>query len=69
MSVTVFYTFYFAYSMFSVIDELCMHVYINVSNFYWILLLIRVDEGVVEVMDSLRKDMDEYLDLQELLQR
>ena len=55
--------------MFSVIDELCMHVYINVRRFHWILLLIRVDEGVVEVMDSLRKDMDEYLNLQELLQR
>ena len=69
MSVTVFYTFYFAYSMFSVIDELCMHVYINVRKFHWILLIIRVDEGVVEVMDSLRKDMDEYLNLQEMLQR
>ena len=45
------------------------HGHINVRRFHWILLIIRVDEGVVEVMDSLRKDMDEYLNLQEMLQR
>ena len=69
MSVTVLYTFYFAYSMLSVIDELCMPAYINVRSYYWILLNIRVDAGVVEVMDSLYKDRKEYSDMEEMLRR
>ena len=40
-----------------------------IRNFHWILLTIRVDEGVIEVMDLLRKDMDKYLNLQELLHK
>ena len=63
------YTFYFAYSMFSVIDELCMPEYMNVRNFHWILLIIRVDDGIVDVMDSLRKDPDEYISVQLMLQK
>ena len=46
-----------------------MHVHINVRRFHWILLIIRVDEGVVEVMDSLRKDMEEWDDLRQMLDR
>ena len=69
MSVTVLYTFYFAYSMLSVIDELCMTAYINVRSFHWILLIIRIDDGTVEVMDSLRKDPKEYKSLVCMLQR
>ena len=57
------------YSMSSVIDELCMHAYINVCNFHWILLIIRVDDEIVDVMDSLRKDHDEYISVQRMLQK
>ena len=66
---TVLYTFYFAYSMLSVIDELCMTTYINVCNFHWILLIIRIDDGTVEVMDSLRRDTKEYKTLTDMLQK
>ena len=69
MSVTVLYTFYFAYSMLSVIDELCMHAYINVRRFHWILLTIKVDRGVVEVMDSLNWDPKDYSDMKTMPQR
>ena len=55
--------------MLSVIDELCMPAYINVRSFHWILLIIRVDEEIVEVMDSLRKDPDEYTSMQLMLQK
>ena len=63
------YTFYFAYSMLSVIDELCMPAYVNVRSFHWILLSIQVDRGVVEVMDSLDKDPEDYSSVVDMLQR
>ena len=62
MSVSVLYTFYFAYSMLSVID-------VNVRSFHWILLNIQVDRGIVDVIDSLNKDPKNYSDIKELLQR
>jgi len=46
--------------MLSVIDELCMTVYINVCSFHWILLNIHVDTGVVDLMDSMNKEQEEY---------
>jgi hypothetical protein len=61
---TVLYTFCFAYSMLSVIDELCC-----VRRFHFILLVIRVDSGSVLVMDSLRKDPKMWADLRDMLQR
>ena len=63
------YTFYFDYSMFSVIDELCMPVYINVRSFHWIMLSIMVDEGKVEIIDPLYKNKELYQDIIDLLQR
>ena len=69
MSVIVLYTFYFAYSMLNVIDELCMPAYINVRSFHWILLSIQVDRGVVEVMDLLDKDREDYISVVDMLQR
>ena len=63
------YTFYFAYSMLSVIDELCMPAYINVRSFHWILLIIKVDVGQVQIMDSLDKSPEDYSDLVLMLQR
>ena len=52
--------FYFPNSMLSVIDELCMTVYINVCSLHWILLNIHVDTGVVDLMDSMNKEQEEY---------
>jgi Ulp1 family protease len=46
-----------------------MPAYINVCSFHWILLIIRVDEGVVEIMDPLGKDQKLYDSLLTLLQR
>jgi len=55
---TVLYTsFCFAYSMLSVIDELC------VRRFHFILLVIQFDTGKVLVMDSARKDPEMWADL------
>ena len=68
MTVTVLYTFYFAYSMLSVIDELCIPAYINVRRFHWILLIIRVDDGIVLVMDSLNMDQEQWSDMKAMLQ-
>ena len=69
MSVTVLYTFYFAYSMLSVIDEFCMPAYINVRSFHWILLSIQVNAAKVDIMDPLDKDPKLYMNLQDMLQR
>ena len=63
------YTFYFAYSMLSVIDELCMPAYVNVRSFHWILLIIKVDVGQVKIMDSLDKDPEDYSSVVDMLQR
>ena len=61
--------FYFANSMLSVIDELCMTVYINVYSFHWILLNIHVDTGVVDLMDSMNKEQEEYKSVISVLNR
>jgi hypothetical protein len=55
--------------MLSVIDELCMTVYINVCSFHWILLNIHVDTGVVDLMDSMNKEQNEYETLTSTLKR
>lgn len=46
--------------MLSVTDELCMH------NFHFILLIIQVDSGRVLVVDSKRKEHEEWMDLIEM---
>ena len=68
MSVSVLYTFFFANSMLSVIDELCMSAYVNVRRFHWILLSIQVDKSEVEVMDSLNMDQEQWSDMKAMLQ-
>ena len=56
--------------MLSVVDELCMPAYTNrVRSFHWILLIIRIDDGTVEVLDSLSKDPEEYKSLYSMLDR
>ena len=63
VSVTVFCIFCFADSRLSVIDELC------VRRFHYILLAIQLDAGVVNVLDSRRKEATEYADMIEMLQK
>ena len=53
----------FAYSRLSVIDELC------VRRFHYILLAIQLDAGLVIVLDSRRKEVTEYADMIEMLQK
>ena len=50
------YIFTFSYSMLSAIDELQLPYNFNVCSFHWILLNIRVDKGIVEVMDPLKRN-------------
>src|SRR3989337_1029292 len=63
VSVTVLCIFGFAYSRLSVIDELC------VRRFHFILLSIKLDGGVVTVLDSRHKEQKEWADMCEMLQR
>jgi hypothetical protein len=37
-------------------------------RFHWILFNIEVDNGRVEVLDPLRRDMEEFRDMQNMLQ-
>jgi hypothetical protein len=65
VSVSILYTFFFAYSMLSVIDELCMHV----CSFHWILLKIQFDKSRVEIMDSLDKQEALFSNMKAMLQK
>ena len=48
----------------SVVDELCIcplnYTNMCACSFHWILLIIEVDEGKVEVLDSLLKEVTDY---------
>jgi len=44
-------------------------VYINVCRFHWILLNIQVDKGIVEVMDPLKRPMEEFRSMQDMIQK
>ena len=59
------YTFFFAYwfDVKCVIDELCLR------SSHFILLVIHPDKARVQVMDSLRRDLDKWVNLQKLLQK
>jgi hypothetical protein len=37
-------------------------------RFHWILMNIEVDNGRVEVLDPLRRDMEQFHDMQDMLQ-
>jgi hypothetical protein len=70
VSDTILYTFFFfAYSMFSVIDELSMSMYINACNFHWILLSIQVNDGRVVITDPLDKEHELCKGIVLMLQR
>ena len=49
----------------NVIHELCMCV----CSFHYILLKIKLEQGVVTVLDSKRKDPKEYADMTEILKK
>jgi len=66
-TVTVLYTLIFAYSMLSVTDELL--TYINVCSYHYILLIIQVNSGRVEIYDSLAKPKEKYKSIIDALQR
>jgi hypothetical protein len=40
-----------------------------VCRFHWILLNIQVDKGIVEVMDPLKRPLEEFRSMQDMLQR
>jgi hypothetical protein len=42
-------------------------IYINVYRFHWILLNIAVDRGRVQVIDPLKRDMEQFRDMQDML--
>ena len=44
-------------------------LYKRVRSYHCILVIIRVDEGIVEVLDSLRKDPAEYKSLVQMVNR
>jgi hypothetical protein len=64
-NLTLLYTFTFAYSILSVIDELLR----NVCKFRWILLNIKVDRGRVQVMNPLKRDMEQFRGMQDMLHK
>ena len=47
----------------NVIDELCMR------SFHYVLLEIKLERGLVTVLDSRRKDPETYADMTELLNK
>jgi Ulp1 family protease len=55
--------------MLSVVDELCMPAYINVRRFHWILIIISVDDGIVQTLDSLGKEPREYVSVVQMIDR
>ena len=44
-------------------------LYICVRSYHWILLIIKIEEGIVVVLDSLRKDPNDYKSLRQMLDR
>ena len=60
--IVLYTTFYFAnYSMLSVTDELCMY------KFHFILLVIKLDAGLVMVLDSRCKETKEWANMSQML--
>ena len=66
-------SYYVLHIHFCLLDVKCnwwvTDVYINVCRFHWILLNIRVDKGIVEVMDPLKRPLEEFRSMQDMLQR
>jgi hypothetical protein len=69
VSVTILYTFTFPYSMLSVIDELLTYIIKLARSYHWILLKIEPDYGRVEIFDSLKKELNEYQSIIDMIKR
>ena len=57
------YIIFFVYSKLSVMDELC------VCRFHYILLIIQVERGIVEVMDPKSSDPELWAPMRAMLER
>ena len=68
MSVTVLCIFGFPYILVQVIVMQLM-IYACVRRYHYILLEIRLEQGVVTVLDSKRKDPQEYADMTQMLEK
>ena len=49
--------------------KLCMIVYKNVCRYHWILLVIKIKDGKIHVLDSVRKDKTQYASMAAMLER
>ena len=59
--------------LFCLLDVKCnwwvTDVYINMYSFHLILMDIQLDKGRVEVMDPLKRPLEQFSDMQDMLQR
>ena len=66
-------SYYVVHIHFFLLDVKCnwwvTDVYINVCSFHWILMDIQLDKGRVEVMDPLKRPLEMFRDMQDMLQR
>jgi hypothetical protein len=69
VSVTILYIFTFPYTMLSVIDELLTYIIKLARRYHWILLKIQSDYGMVEIFDSLKKTLNEYQSIIDMIER
>jgi hypothetical protein len=69
VSVTILYTFTFPYWMLGVIDELSTYIIKLARMYHWILLKIQLDYGRVEIFDSLKKNLNEYQSIIDMIER
>jgi hypothetical protein len=69
VSITILYTFTFSYSMLSVIDELLTYRIKLARSYHYILLKIEPDYGKVEIFDSLKKELNEYQSIIDMIER
>jgi hypothetical protein len=55
--------------MLSVIDELLTYIIKLVRSYHWILLKIESDYGRVKIFDSLKKELNEYQSIIDMIKR
>ena len=69
--IVLYYKFYFCLLDVKCVVECTMHarLYKRVRWYHWILLIIRVNEETVEVLDSQNKDSSEYKNMYFMLDR
>jgi hypothetical protein len=55
--------------MLSVFDELLTYIIKLMRRYHWILLKIQSDYGKVEIFDSLKKNLNEYQSIIDMIER